>query len=88
MNLNKQSIPEAPKRILEELHPNMDFYSATIYYALGIPVDMLTTMFACSRLVGWAGHIIEQYELNKLIRPLGDYVGELNVTYVPIEQRP
>ena len=71
-----------------ELHPNMDFYSATIYYALGIPVDMLTTMFACSRLVGWAGHIIEQYELNKLIRPLGDYVGDLNVAYVPIENRP
>jgi len=71
-----------------ELHPNMDFYSATLYYALGIPVDMLTTMFACSRLAGWTGHIIEQYELNKLIRPLGDYVGELSVEYVPIERRP
>jgi citrate synthase len=70
-----------------DLHPNMDFYSATLYYALGIPVDMLTTMFACSRMAGWTGHIIEQYELNRLIRPLGDYVGDLNVEYVPIEKR-
>ena len=70
-----------------DLHPNMDFYSATLYYALGIPVDMLTTMFACSRMAGWTGHIIEQYELNRLIRPLGDYVGDLSVEYVPIEKR-
>lgn len=70
-----------------DLHPNMDFYSATLYYALGIPVDMFTTMFACSRLAGWAGHIIEQYELNRLIRPMGDYVGDLSVPYVPMEKR-
>lgn len=70
-----------------DLHPNMDFYSATLYNALGIPVDMLTTMFACSRMAGWTGHIIEQYELNRLIRPLGDYVGDLSVEYVPIEKR-
>ena len=70
-----------------DLHPNMDFYSATLYYALGIPVDMLTTMFACSRMAGWTGHIIEQYELNRLIRPLGDYVGDLSIEYVPIEKR-
>ena len=71
-----------------DLHPNMDFYSATLYYALGIPVDMFTTMFACSRMAGWTGHIIEQYELNRLIRPMGDYVGDLSVNYVPIEKRP
>jgi citrate synthase len=71
----------------KELYPNMDFYSATLYYALGIPVDMLTTMFACSRMVGWAAHIIEQCEQNRLIRPLGDYVGVLNQEYLPLEKR-
>ena len=71
----------------KELYPNMDFYSATLYYALGVPVDMLTTMFACSRMVGWAAHIIEQCEQNKLIRPLGDYIGILNQEYLPIEKR-
>lgn len=69
------------------LYPNMDFYSATLYYALGIPVDMFTAMFACSRMAGWTGHIVEQYELNRLIRPLGDYTGNLDQDYVPIEQR-
>ncbi len=69
------------------LYANMDFYSATLYYALGIPVDMFTTMFACSRMAGWTAQIIEQYELNRLIRPLGDYVGVLNLEYVPIEKR-
>lgn len=69
------------------LYPNMDFYSATLYYALGIPVDMFTVMFACSRMAGWTGHIIEQYELNRLIRPLGDYSGNLERKYVPMEQR-
>ena len=69
------------------LHPNMDFYAATLYYALGIPVDMFTTMFACSRMAGWTAQIIEQYELNRLIRPSGQYSGALNRQYVPIEKR-
>ena len=69
------------------LYPNMDFYSATLYYALGIPVDMFTAMFACSRMAGWTGHIIEQYELNRLIRPLGEYTGNLKWDYLPIGQR-
>lgn len=69
------------------LYANMDFYSATIYHALGVPVDMFTTMFACSRMAGWVAHIIEQCELNRLIRPLGDYVGALDQEYVPIEKR-
>jgi citrate synthase len=69
------------------LYPNMGFYSATLCYALGIPVDMLTTMFACSRMAGWTSHIVEQYELDRLIRPLGDYTGNLDRKYIPIEQR-
>ena len=77
------------KAILREkkLYPNMDFYSATLYYALGIPVDMFTTMFACSRMAGWTAQIIEQYDMNKLIRPMGDYVGVLSKEYVQIEKR-
>ena len=69
------------------LLPNMDFYSATIYYALGFPVDTLTTVFACSRMAGWVAHIIEQFQLDSLIRPMGDYVGPLNQPYVPVEDR-
>jgi len=75
--------------VLQEkgLHPNMDFYAATLYYALGVPVDMFTTMFACSRMAGWTAQIIEQYELNRLIRPSGQYAGALNRDYVPIGLR-
>jgi len=75
--------------VLQEkgLHPNMDFYAATLYYALGVPVDMFTTMFACSRMAGWTAQIIEQYELNRLIRPSGQYAGALNREYVPIGVR-
>jgi citrate synthase len=69
------------------LHPNMDFYAATLYYALGVPVDMFTTMFACSRMAGWTAQIIEQYELNRLIRPTGKYTGALDREYIPVEMR-
>lgn len=69
------------------LFANMDFYSATIYYALGFPVDTFTTVFACSRMAGWVAHIIEQFELDSLIRPMGDYVGPLNQPYIPIDDR-
>jgi citrate synthase len=71
----------------KDLFPNMDFYSATIYYALGFPIDTLTTVFACSRMAGWVAHIIEQFELDSLIRPMGDYVGLLGQPYVAIEDR-
>jgi citrate synthase len=69
------------------LHANMDFYAATLYYALGVPVDMFTTMFACSRMAGWTAQIIEQYEMNRLIRPAGQYTGALNRKYIPVEMR-
>nr|BBH92774.1 citrate synthase 2 [Thermogemmatispora argillosa] len=69
------------------LHANVDFYSATVYYLLGIPVDLDTPVFACSRVVGWTAHVMEQYANNRLIRPRGEYVGPKDVPYVPIEQR-
>lgn len=69
------------------LNPNVDFYSASTYYMMGIPLDLYTPIFAISRISGWAGHILEQYAENKLIRPSADYVGNWDMKYVPIEER-
>jgi 2-methylcitrate synthase len=69
------------------LYPNVDFFSASTYYMMGIPLELYTPIFAVSRITGWTAHILEQYADNKLIRPRADYVGPRNVTYVPIDQR-
>jgi citrate synthase len=69
------------------LVPNVDFYSASTYYYLGIPVDLYTPIFAISRVAGWTAHIMEQYADNRLIRPLSDYVGPHDVHFTPIEER-
>jgi citrate synthase len=69
------------------LYPNVDFYSASLYYMMGIPLDLYTPIFAVSRISGWTGHILEQYADNKLIRPRAEYVGARNMVYVPIDQR-
>lgn len=69
------------------LYPNVDFYSASAYYSMGIPLDLYTPIFAVSRISGWTGHILEQYADNKLIRPRAEYVGGRDLTYVPIEKR-
>jgi citrate synthase len=69
------------------LYPNVDFFSASTYYMMGIPLDLYTSIFAVSRITGWTAHILEQYADNKLIRPRAEYVGPRNVAYVPIEQR-
>ena len=69
------------------LYPNVDFYSASVYHTLGIPIDLDTPIFACSRVSGWTAHVLEQYANNRLIRPRAEYVGPKNVTYVPIGQR-
>ncbi|MFP4686574.1 MAG: citrate/2-methylcitrate synthase [bacterium] len=66
---------------------NVDFYSASVYYLLGIPVDLYTAIFAASRIVGWIGHILEQYDENTLIRPRARYTGPMNKKLVPLEQR-
>ena len=57
------------------LYPNVDFYSASTYYYLAIPTDLFTTLFAASRVVGWAAHVIEQHRDNRLIRPSSEYIG-------------
>lgn len=69
------------------LNANVDFYSASTYYALGIPTDLFTPIFACSRISGWTAHVLEQYANNRLIRPRAEYVGPRGLKYVPIEER-
>ena len=67
--------------------PNLDFYSGSVYYKLGIPIDMYTPIFAMSRISGWVGHILEYTEDNKLIRPRGRYIGPSDRTITPLDQR-
>jgi citrate synthase len=69
------------------LNPNVDFYSATVYYVLGFPPDMYTCLFAVARMNGWTAHVIEQLSNNRIIRPESDWIGPDDVPYVPIEQR-
>jgi citrate synthase len=71
----------------KNLLPNVDAYSASTYYMMGIPLDLYTPIFAISRISGWTAHILEQYADNKLIRPRAEYIGPRNVPYVPIEER-
>ncbi len=69
------------------LNANVDFYSASVYYQLGIADDLFTPIFAIARISGWTAHILEQYANNKLIRPDADYIGLMDLKYVPIEER-
>jgi citrate synthase len=71
----------------KDLRANVDFYSASTYFALGIPIDLFTPVFAVSRIAGWTAHVLEQYANNRLIRPRAEYVGERDLPYVPIDQR-
>jgi citrate synthase len=70
------------------LNANVDFYSASTYYSLGIPIDLFTPIFAVSRMSGWTAHILEQYRNNRLIRPRADYTGKpVGQAWVPISER-
>jgi citrate synthase len=72
----------------KKLNPNVDFYSASTYYTLGIPIDLFTPIFAVSRISGWTAHCLEQYANNRLIRPRTDYIGPpYPQPVLPIEQR-
>ena len=66
---------------------NVDFYSAPLLYGLNIPTDLFTPLFAMSRVAGWTAHVLEQYKNNRLIRPRARYVGPIDRTFRPIEQR-
>ncbi|MFB6155300.1 MAG: citrate synthase [Haloferacaceae archaeon] len=67
--------------------PNVDFYSGSVYYQLGIPIDLYTPIFAMSRVGGWVGHVLEYQSENRLIRPRGRYIGPESAEWVPIEDR-
>jgi citrate synthase len=72
----------------KKLYPNVDFYSASTYYTLGIPIDLFTPIFAVSRISGWTAHCLEQYANNRLIRPRTDYIGpEYPQTFISLDQR-
>jgi citrate synthase len=79
---------EALVKAEKKLNPNVDFYSASTYHALGIPVDLFTPIFAVSRISGWTAHVLEQYANNRLIRPRAEYVGpQYPQRYQPIDAR-
>jgi citrate synthase len=79
---------EALVKAEKKLYPNVDFYSASTYHALGIPMDLFTPIFAVSRIAGWTAHVLEQYANNRLIRPRADYIGpEYPQRYAPLEAR-
>lgn len=72
----------------KHLNANVDFYSASTYYSLGIPIDIFTPIFAVSRMSGWTAHVLEQYRNNRLIRPRAEYVGRaVGQRWVPIGER-
>lgn len=72
----------------KKLNANVDFYSASTYTTLGIDIDLFTPIFAVSRIAGWAAHVIEQHDDNRLIRPRADYIGtEYPAEYTPLEKR-
>jgi citrate synthase len=70
-----------------DLYPNVDFYSASVYHMMGIPIDQFTPVFAISRMAGWTAQLLEQYANNRLIRPESEYIGPPVHEYVPIDQR-
>jgi 2-methylcitrate synthase len=83
-----QRIAELMKQ-KKNLNANVDFYSATVYYSLGIPTDLFTPVFAIARCSGWCAHVLEQLEDNRLFRPLSEYVGEpVGKKVIPIDERP
>ncbi|MGH9435106.1 MAG: citrate/2-methylcitrate synthase, partial [Terriglobia bacterium] len=71
----------------KKINANVDFYSASAYFSLGIPLELYTPVFAASRIAGWTAHVLEQYADNKLIRPLAEYTGPVNLKYTPVGQR-
>ncbi len=70
------------------LYPNVDFYAGSIYYMMGIPIELYTPIFTLSRITGWSAHIIEQHDNNRLIRPMSEYIGPPMQRYIPIDERP
>jgi citrate synthase len=83
----QETMREEMDRKGKKIYPNVDFFSASLYYTLGIPLDLFTNLFACARMAGWTAHIIEQLQDNRLIRPQSVYVGPRGRRVKPLEQR-
>ena len=71
----------------KHIFPNVDLYSGAAYWAMGIPTDQFTPIFAMSRIAGWTAHVLEQHGNNRLIRPRSDYTGQLDLKYVTLSER-
>lgn len=86
---NLFNIAEAIERVMWEktIFPNLDFYTAVVYYMMDIEPKLFTPIFVVSRSSGWAAHIMEQRETNKLIRPTAEYIGPKKRKYIPISER-
>jgi citrate synthase len=86
-----ENIQQTMKREMDargkKIYPNVDFFSASVYYTLGIQTDLFTNVFACARMAGWTAHVIEQLADNRLIRPKAEYIGLEARSVAPIEQR-
>lgn len=85
---NLADLARADQYFIERnLYPNVDYYSAIVLYTLNLDIDQFTPLFAMSRMAGWTAHIIEQQTDNRLIRPTADYVGPMDLEWVPVENR-
>jgi citrate synthase len=79
---------EAVVKAEKKLNPNVDFYSASTYHALGVPISLFTPIFAVSRCSGWTAHVLEQLSNNRLIRPRAEYTGPpVPQPWLPIDER-
>ncbi|HYH81540.1 MAG TPA: citrate/2-methylcitrate synthase [Longimicrobium sp.] len=83
----RAAMAEEMERKGKRIYPNVDFFSASVYTTLGIPMDLFTAVFAIARMPGWTAHLLEQYADNRLIRPGSEYIGPRGKTVTPIEQR-
>lgn len=89
-NMRWMEISDRVEKVMwetKQIPCNVDFFSASVLYLLGFPVDFFTTVFAASRVAGWTAHVIEQLSDNRLIRPAASYTGPVNQHYVPLNQR-
>ena len=82
-----QQVLEAFMQRERRLYSNVDFYSAPLYYVMGIPLDLYTPIFALSRVSGWCAHVLEQHADNRLIRPRAEYTGPMNRKWVTLRKR-
>jgi citrate synthase len=82
-----EKMREVMARERPNIYVNVDFYSASVYYTLGIPIDLFTPIFTISRVAGWTAHVMEQLMDNRIMRPDSIYVGPKDQKYVPMAQR-